>query len=93
MRFFAIGGRRRFNSGLTKMRTYYFDKKDGVPLRDTKGMDFPTRAAAIEHSRALATDLRAERTGDRNLYISVIDETGAEVHREPVHSSNPTKKP
>jgi hypothetical protein len=67
------------------MRTYYFDRKDGVPVRDPQGIELPTMRAAIEHSRMLATELRKERTVDRDLYISVIDETGAEVHREPVH--------
>lgn len=67
------------------MRTYYFDKKDGVPVRDPQGIEFPTMRAAIEHSRTLATELRTDRPSDKDLYISVIDETGAEVHREPVH--------
>ena len=65
------------------MRTYYFDKKDGAIARDTVGLPFPTIAAAIEHGKHLARQLRGDpRIDDPDLYIRVIDETGAEVHRE-----------
>jgi hypothetical protein len=67
------------------MRTYYFDKKNGVAVRDKAGLAFPTTSAAIEHSKKLASQLRTERTGSDNLYISVINEAGTEVHREPVY--------
>jgi hypothetical protein len=68
------------------MRTYYFDVKDGVPLRHRGGLQFPTVAAAIEHSVEMARQLRGDpRAEDRGLYISVVDESGAEVHREQVY--------
>ena len=68
------------------MRTYYFDLKDGIPIRDRQGLEFHTPGAAIEHSKDLARQLRAERrTEDPELMISVLDESGAEVHREPVY--------
>jgi uncharacterized protein DUF6894 len=68
------------------MRTYFFDLKDGVPIRDRKGIEFATAAAAIEHSKALARRLRAEpRLEDPDLLIVVVDESGAEIHREPAH--------
>jgi Domain of unknown function (DUF6894) len=68
------------------MRIYYFDMKDGAIARDTVGLRFPTAAAAIEHSLHLARGLRGNpRVGDPNLYIRVIDESGAEVHREKVY--------
>jgi Domain of unknown function (DUF6894) len=68
------------------MRTYYFDVKDGVPSRHRGGLQFSTVAAAIEHSKNLAQQLRGDpRADDLGLYISVIDETGAEVHREQVY--------
>ena len=69
------------------MRTYFFDLKDGVPTRDRRGIQFATAGGAIEHSKALARRLRAEpRLKDPNLSIVVVDESGAEIHREAVHS-------
>jgi hypothetical protein len=68
------------------MRTYYFDMKDGAIARAPVGLRFPTTAAAIEHGKHLAQQLRGDpRIGDPNLYIRVIDESGAEVHREQVY--------
>ena len=68
------------------MRTYYFDMKDGVPTRDRRGLEFPTAGAAIEHSKQLAQRLRNDsRIKDPKLAIVVVDESGAEIHREPVH--------
>ena len=67
------------------MRIYYFDMKDGATARDTVGLRFPT-AAAIEHGKYLVQRLRGDpRIDDPNLYIRVIDESGAEVHREQVY--------
>ncbi len=72
------------------MRTYYFDLKDGIPTRDKKGIEFPTAGAAIEHSKELASRLRRDpRLQDRRLAILVIDESGAEIHRERVHPNQP----
>jgi hypothetical protein len=67
------------------MRTYYFDVRDGVPVRDHVGLRLPTTAAAIEHSRKLARQF-SHRWRSRNdeLVISVLDESGAELHREKV---------
>jgi hypothetical protein len=68
------------------MRTYYFDIKDGMPTRDRKGIDFPSVAAAIAHAKELAQRLRDEpRLNDPALAIVVVDESGAEVHSEPVY--------
>jgi hypothetical protein len=68
------------------MRTYYFDMKDGAIARDTAGLRFPTAAAAIEHAKHLTRQLRGHpRIDDPNLYIRVIDESGAEIYREHVH--------
>ena len=68
------------------MRTYYFDMRDGIPSRDKRGIEFPTAAGAIEHSKKLARLLRSDpRIKDRALSISVVDEAGTEVHREQVY--------
>ncbi len=67
------------------MRTYYFDIKDGVPVRDRTGLEFATPGGAIEHSKALAQRLRdTARYKQANASIVVIDESGLEIHREPV---------
>jgi hypothetical protein len=68
------------------MQTYYFDMKDGVPVRDHKGLEFATGLAAIEHGKGLARQLREdERPRDRGLFVVVLDESGREIHREPVY--------
>jgi hypothetical protein len=71
------------------MRTYYFDMKDGIPTRDRTGIEFLTTSGAIEHSRQLARLLRQDsRVKDAALSI-VVDESGTEIHREPVYASTP----
>ena len=68
------------------MRTYYFDMKDGVPIRRRMGLEFATTGGAIEHGKELARRLRRDpRITDRLLSIVVVDESGAAIHREPVH--------
>jgi hypothetical protein len=37
------------------MQTFFFDMKDGVPLRDRIGVEFDTNVEAIQHSRVLAS--------------------------------------
>jgi hypothetical protein len=36
------------------LQTFYFDMKDGVPIRDRIGMRFALNAEAIDHSKRLA---------------------------------------
>jgi hypothetical protein len=68
------------------MRTYYFNMKDGATSSDRVGLRFPTAAAAIEHGNRLARRLRGDPwIDDPALYISVVDESGREVHREQVY--------
>jgi len=67
------------------MRTYYFDTKDGVPVRDNAGLQFATSREAIQYSKGLARELRGKRADrDRDRCIVVVDESGTEIHREPV---------
>jgi len=76
------------------MRTYYFDMKDGVPARGKGGIEFATTGGAIEYSRELARRLRRDpRITDRSLSIVVMDESGAAIHREPVHPDSLPKPP
>ena len=70
--------------------------KGGIPTRDRKGIAFPTAAGAIEHGKELAGRLRNEpRLIDPALLIVVVDESGAEIHREPAHpkASNLSGRP
>lgn len=67
------------------MRRYYFDLKDGGPARDRTGVDFATSNDAIQHSRELAQKLRNDGSiSDPELQVLVINENGAEIHREAV---------
>lgn len=68
------------------MQTFFFDMKDGVPLRDRIGVEFDTNVEAIEHSRVLARHFRDESLrDDQDLEISVVNALGREIHREFVH--------
>ena len=68
------------------MQTFFFDMKDGVPLRDRIGIEFDTNLEAIEHSQELARHFRDDSlTDDHDLEISVVNAMGREIHREIVH--------
>ena len=67
------------------MQTFYFDRKDGVPIRDRIGKEFSSDAEAIEYSKALAAHFRKEAPSEPDLAIVVVSESGREIHREPVH--------
>jgi hypothetical protein len=73
------------------MQTFFFDMKDGVPLRDRVGIDFDSNVEAIAHSRALARHFRDESLrADEDLEISVVNAVGREIHREFVHRETDT---
>ena len=73
------------------MRMFFFDMKDGVPLRDLVGIEFMTSAEAIEHSKELAQHFRDESLrDDRDLEISVVNASGREIHREFVSGKSKT---
>jgi hypothetical protein len=68
------------------VQTFFFDMKDGVPLRDRVGIEFNTNLEAIEHSQMLARHFRDDSlTDDQDLEISVVNAIGREIHREFVH--------
>jgi len=70
------------------MRTYYFDTKDGVPVRDIRGIGFSRVSEAIDHSKKLAASIRRQaQKRDVNLAIVVTDDSGAEIHREAVYAA------
>ena len=68
------------------MQTFFFDMKDGVPMRDRVGIEFDTNAEAIIHCKELAQHWRdGSLTDDQDLEILVVNSLGREIHREFVH--------
>ena len=68
------------------MQTFFFDMKDGVPMRDRVGIEFGTNVEAIAYSRVLAQHFRDDSLrDDQDLEISVVNASGREIHREFVH--------
>jgi hypothetical protein len=68
------------------MQKFFFDMKDGVPMRDQIGIAFNTNAEAITHCQELAQHWRDESlTDDKDLEISVVNSLGREIHKEFVH--------
>jgi hypothetical protein len=68
------------------MQKFFFDMKDGVPLRDHIGIEFKTNAEAIGHCKEIAQHFRDESLrNDQDLEISVVNALGREIHREFVH--------
>jgi hypothetical protein len=68
------------------MAMFFFDMKDGVPMRDRVGKDFETDADAIAHCGMLTEHFyRDSLTDDQDLEISVVNALGREIHREFVH--------
>jgi hypothetical protein len=57
------------------LQTFYFDMKDGVPIRDRIGKRFALNAEAVDHSKRLAARFRNESGHDEpDLTICVLDE-------------------
>ena len=71
---------------MTSMQKFFFDMKDGVPMRDQIGIEFSTNAEAILHCKELAQHWRDESLrDDKDLEISVVNSVGREIHKEFVH--------
>ena len=72
--------------GKDKMQEFFFDMKDGVPMRDRVGIDLKGNLEAIECCKELARHFRDDSlTDDQGLEISVVNAHGREIHREFVH--------
>jgi hypothetical protein len=68
------------------MQTFFFDTKDGVPMRDRTGIDFQGNLEAIQHCKELARHFRDNSLRDnKDLEISVVNALGREIYREFVH--------
>ncbi|WP_404562413.1 hypothetical protein [Bradyrhizobium elkanii] len=49
-------------------------------------MKFASAAAAITHSKQMASKIRRENpSGDVDRHVVVIDESGKEIHREAIY--------
>ena len=76
------------------MRKYYFDLNDGGPARDRTGVDFATSSDAIQHARELAQRLRNDAgMSDPELKVVVLNENGAQIHREAVFPMKVVNRP
>lgn len=65
------------------MHSYFFDIKDGVTVRDRIGTSFKLDSEAIRHSISLAKKMQMTETiTEVDLRISVINESGREIHVE-----------
>ena len=73
------------------MQTFYFDTRDGVPVRDRVGKQFRLDSEAIEHSKLLAARFRNEGRDEPDLAIVVLNELGREIYREPVRPPTSTQ--
>jgi hypothetical protein len=68
------------------MQKFFFDMKDGVPMRDRVGIDLNGNLEAIQHCKELAQHFRDDSLrDDKDLEISVVNALGREIHREFVH--------
>lgn len=68
------------------MQTFFFDMKDGVPMRDRVGIEFKTDAEAITHCKELAQHFRDDSlSDDQDLEIAVVNSIGREIYRQFVH--------
>ena len=68
------------------MQKFFFDMKDGVPMRDRVGLEFNTNAEAIKHCNEIAQDFRDKSLrDDQDLEILVVNDGGREIHRKFVH--------
>jgi hypothetical protein len=65
--------------------------RDGAPVRDRVGKQFRLDSEAIEHSKLLATRVRNEGRDEPDLAIVVLNESGREIHRKPVHLPTSTQ--
>jgi hypothetical protein len=66
---------------------FYFDVRDGVPLRDKIGREFKLVSEAIEFSKTYARTLRGLGKR-RDLKVSVVNENGSQIHEEPVYDQS-----
>ena len=73
------------------MARYFFDLKDGIPVRDRQGHDCSSDDEAIENATFIAQRIGTERPEyvGKGHYISVVNEAGQEIHRAPISSAGP----
>lgn len=68
------------------MQKFFFDMKDGVPMRDRVGIEFASNTEAIQHCKELAQHMRdGSLRDDKELEIAVVNSVGREIYRQFVH--------
>ena len=67
------------------MQKFFFEMKDGVPMRDRVGTDFKCNLEVIEHCKELAQHRDDSLRDDKDLEIFVVNTLRREIHREFVH--------
>jgi hypothetical protein len=74
------------------LQTFYSDPiRSETGLESVLALNAEAIDEAIDHSKRLAARFRGESGHDEpDLTISVVDETGREIHREMVHPMVPT---
>jgi uncharacterized protein DUF6894 len=83
----ALGYIQHWHDGERQMPRYYFDLRDGCNSVDTSGATFRNDRAAIERAKAVAIVVSIDKPMvDPTRYISVQNETRAEISRVPVYS-------
>jgi hypothetical protein len=70
------------------MALYYFDFKNGIPVRDRFGRECANDEESILHGNTMARRIGTARpeTIGRGCYISVLNESSQEIHQAPVQS-------
>ena len=69
-----------------RARSLLRGQPDVGPVRDRTGKILAGTSAAIEHSKQMASAMRNESEPvNKDLNVIVLDESGREVHREPVY--------
>lgn len=66
---------------------YYFDLRDGAPVRDRHGQEFDTPSQAIDHAKSLAEAMRLRAADVRaDLHIRVMSDDSQMIHEEFVYA-------
>ena len=66
-------------------QAFYFHLEGLTSVQDKHGLQMPDPKHANDHSRTTASKMRMDsRVRDPSVVVVVVDERGAEIHREPV---------
>jgi len=71
------------------MPKYFFHLAGDLPAHDLIGHDCANEVEAVEHASFIAHRIGTEKPGmvRESNFISVVDETGQEIHKAPLAST------